>query len=355
MFFTIPRTPEEQLELILRLNRQHSLIFSSPDAKLARRRHRAKHPTEIGAFKCMDGRIHIPLATNTPLGIIKPWRNLGGMFDLGWPYFARSVASWVNYAMDRGRQVLMLVTYHYSRGDVHRGCAGFGYDQEASIVGMSRLKKQMEHVFGVHHQVVYPILFGFETDLEAGVLHGENGEVVDLSTLQGVSKDDLMLMLIRLYPDMSLQIRKDLLRLVTGNIEHTAEVAASNRPLTETVHREWIIGVGRGFDWLHEPNTALLVGPFSPNLDEPVAKAAGIIRSNMLAGSIDDKSFVLLASAFYRDSTGIEPLLAREKALFLGDFSAATIRERYPDLADKMQVLSVTVDMQTRALEIVRT
>jgi len=349
----IPVTPEDQVEFLLHLNREHSLIFSSPDAKLDRLQHRAKHPTEIGAFKCMDGRIHIPVATKTPLGIIKPWRNLGGKFDLGWPYFARSVWNWVNYSVGRGRDVLILVTYHFSRGDTHRGCAGFEYDQEASIAGMTELKKQVERVFGINHHKVYPILFGFETDLEAGILHGENGEEVDISTLQGVSTDDLMSMLIRLYPDMSLEIRKDLLRLVTGNIEHTAEVKASNRPVTDAVHREWVVGVGRGFDWLHEPNTALLVGPFSPNLDEPVETAAGIIRSNMMSGRTADKSFVLLASAFYRDTTGIEPLLAREKALFLGDFSAATIRKKYPDLAEKMQVLPVTVNMESRALTIV--
>ena len=349
----IPTTKEQQIDFLLKINREHSAEFSSPDARLARKRYRAQHPTEIGAFKCMDGRIHIPLATNTPLGIIQPWRNLGGKFNLGWPYFAKDVAGWVEYSVNKGRDVLILVTYHYSRGEEHRGCAGYGYDQQMSIAGTLRLKQQVERAFGKSHKVVYPILFGFETDIDAVVLHGENGEVIDLSTIEDTSEDSLKTMLGRLFPDMPERILQDLLPLVTGNIAHIAEVKNNQRPLTEVVHREWVIGLGRGFDWLHEPNTALLVGPFSPNLHEPVETAASIIKANMEAGRIGDQSFVLLASAIFRDSTGVEPLLAKEKALFLREFAIKTIQNKFPEFANKMHVLPVIVDMNTRALTIV--
>ena len=40
----------------------------------------------------MDGRINISVATDTPAGIILPLRNLGGRFNLGWPYFAEVLA-----------------------------------------------------------------------------------------------------------------------------------------------------------------------------------------------------------------------------------------------------------------------
>lgn len=343
----------EKVEFLLKLNGTHSALFCSPDARLARDRYRAKHPTEIGAFKCMDGRIHIPIATNTPLGIIQPYRNLGGKFNLGWPYFAKDVSGWVEYSVDHGRDVLILVTYHYSRGDKHRGCAGHEYDTDQAIRETATLKKQVENVFGINHKVVYPILFGFETDFDAGILHGENGEVLDLSTINDVSEKFLVSTLQRLYPDMPDRILRDLLPLVVGNISHIAEVKASNRPLTEVVHKEWVIGVGRGFDWLHEPNMALLIGPFSPKLNEPVETAAHVIKSNMDGNRIGSDSFVLLTSAIYRDPVGHEPLLAREKALFLRDFCVKTISEKFPELADKICPLPVTVDMGTREMKVV--
>mgnify|MGYP000152855404 CR=1 FL=1 len=43
-----------------------------------------------------DGRmwkvIGFPVATNTPVGILMPFRNLGGMFDLGWPHLGEVLA-----------------------------------------------------------------------------------------------------------------------------------------------------------------------------------------------------------------------------------------------------------------------
>ena len=66
--------------------RRYSAAYCDPEACLARELHRARHPTAIAVLKCMDGRINIPIATNTPPGIIQPFRNLGGFFDLGWPH-----------------------------------------------------------------------------------------------------------------------------------------------------------------------------------------------------------------------------------------------------------------------------
>ncbi|KFC49974.1 hypothetical protein DK37_23330, partial [Halomonas sp. SUBG004] len=66
----------------------------------------AKHPTSIVVMKCMDGRIHIPHATQTPLGIITPFRNLGGIFDLGWPYLGELLTETVLQATQSGRATL---------------------------------------------------------------------------------------------------------------------------------------------------------------------------------------------------------------------------------------------------------
>lgn len=113
----------QRIDWLFERARDHSARFCSPENWLARERYLALHPTAIGVLKCMDGRINIPVATHTPLGIIQPFRNLGGMFDLGWPHLGEVLAGYVQRCVREGRRVLLLITYHFSRGSVHRGCA----------------------------------------------------------------------------------------------------------------------------------------------------------------------------------------------------------------------------------------
>ena len=94
----------------------------------------------------------------------------------------------------------MLITYHYSKGDKQRGCAGFNYDTEAARAHTYDIKQQVEHVFGAGHGTVYPIVCGFETDEDALILHGANGEMLEMAQLAAHEKDTLGL---RLEADVS--------------------------------------------------------------------------------------------------------------------------------------------------------
>jgi hypothetical protein len=304
----------------------------------------------------MDGRLHMPVMTETPLGIIQPFRNLGGVFDLGWHNFQLVVKEWVDYAThrDRNRKCMVMVTYHYSRGDVHRGCAGHKYDTEAAKASAAKLVDQFSRVFG--RTVVYPVLVGIETDLEALVLHGVNGEVIDLADLTLQSVADLPAMLRRLYPDMHPRIADDFLPLLQGNLRHIDEVRRKGRPVLDSEHREWVIAVGRGFDWLHKINTALIVGPYPPDLVTPIETAAKVIKGNLEGGRIMGKKIVLMTSAPFRDDAGYEKELATEKALFLSKFALDVIRgnPEFKDLLPHLQVLAGRVNLNTRVLEVLR-
>ena len=59
----------ERMEWLFDLARRHSAEFSSPEAYVARVRYLAEHPTAIAVLMCMDGRINISVATQTPPGI----------------------------------------------------------------------------------------------------------------------------------------------------------------------------------------------------------------------------------------------------------------------------------------------
>lgn len=341
----------ERIDWLMDHARRHSEAFRSPESWLARNRYLAEHPTAITVLKCMDGRINIPVATSTPTGIIQPFRNLGGRFDLGWPHLGETLAHNVEGVVSQGRRVMVLITYHYSKGDPHRGCAGFNYDTGAARAHTFDIKAQVEEVFGHGHGTVYPVVCGFETDEDALILHGSTGATLDVSTLTNADTPTLPARLADLFPDMPEQMRRDLLPLVEGNIAHIHQVKQLNRQL-DIEHREWMICVGRGFDWLHMPNLALIIGPYSPDLADPIRKAAGIIQNNMKAGRIPDDGFLLLASVPYTD-IGVDRARAELKSRFMSRFAAEVIQAEFPELAKKMHRRTAVLDWRSRAMELV--
>lgn len=244
-----------------------------------------------------------------------------------------------------------IATYHFSRGDKHRGCKGFSYDTEAAKAFSKSYKEQFDKVFG--KGPVYAIQMGIETDLEALILHGDNGKIVDLSEIADTTFGSLEKLIARLYPDMPPVMQADLLPIVAGNIAHIAEIKADNRPIAEAEHKEWVLGIGRGFDWLHEINSALLIGPYDPRLWKTIAVGAGLLLDNINSGRIDPKNgVVLMTSAIYRDPIGSNRNLAEEKTKFLHDFAVEVITAEVPDLLPHLEHLTTTVDMNTRVLDV---
>ncbi len=339
----------ERIEWLFGLAARYAATHGSAEAWLARQRYLARHPTAIMVLKCMDGRINIPVATHTPTGIIAPFRNLGGIFDLGWPHLGEVIAHHVLGKVADGRRVLVLVTYHYSKGDPKRGCSGFGHDTAAALAHMGEVRDQLAHTFGRAGQTVYPVVCGFETDEDALVLHGAGDAVLRVAELREEDRATLAPRLAALLPGMPERMRDDLLPLLLGNMDRIAEVRRSPRPL-DIEHREWMICIGRGFDFMHQPNLALIIGPYSPNLAEPVRKAAGIIEENMRAGRIPSDGFLLLASAPFEE-LGVDRARAELKARFMSRFAAEVISEGFPDLAGKMHVRTAVLDWRSRVLE----
>lgn len=199
-----------------------------------------------------------------------PFRNLGGIFHLGWPYLGEMLTDAVTSAVGAGHGVLMIITYHFSRGSRARGCAGFDCNAEEALAHARDIRAQAEQLFGLDHRHVYPLVCGFETDSDALIVHGDQGATLDMGDLRPPDAEGLDRRLTTLCPDMPADIRRDLLPLLEGNLHHVDALRGVEREL-DIEHREWVICVGRGFDFLHLPNTALIVGPYSPDLRNPSA------------------------------------------------------------------------------------
>lgn len=336
---------------ILNRNEEQSAAFRSAAARLARVRYRAEHPTEIAAWKCMDGRLNLAVYTKTPPGIIQPFRNIGGRFDLGWPFFQEVIKGWVNYSLHRGRRCLILVTYHFSKGDHHRGCAGWKYDTGAAHAAAQKLAEQTETVFGKVPRMVYPVVVGVETDEEGLVLHGVNGDSIDIAAL--ASLEGLEAKIRDLYPNMDAQMVHDFLPLLSGNWEHIRDIRAENRPPIDLEHREQIIAVGRGFDWLHLPNKALIIGPYSHEWPDAVATAGKIIVGNLERGRVPKhEGVLLLVSALARDEEGSFGWnMAIEKARYIERVAKSILAERVPEL-NELHFMSGVTFADTRKLHV---
>ncbi len=336
---------DEKLQWLFQRNVEFSELFCSPEEVLARAQYVAKHPILKIIFKCMDGRMHIPVITKTPLGILQPVRALGGRFDLGWPYLGQYVKNLVMAAIAKGNGTLVFVTYHFSKGDKHRGCAGFNYDLEAAFAYTKDFKSQVERVFGKKHAAVYPLIVGLETDSDSLIFHN-NGDKIDLLDFIDKSEEEIFAAFKSLFSDMSKEMLNDLMPLVSGNIQHIIETQKSGRQIIDVEHREFVVGLGTGFDWLHAPNTALLIGPWSPWLDNDIRKAFSIIKSNMEAKRISDDGFVLMISSMWQDST--EKALVTEKVHFLKAFATDILNAEFPEIASKMHCLPVIVEGASR-------
>ena len=337
------------IDYLLELNRLNSDLFQR--ATLDRKKYRATHSTEIGVMKCMDGRINMPVITNTPLGIIQPWRNLGGRFNLGWDGYQKSVWEWTQYAITHNRNCLVIITDHYSKGERHRGCRGFNYDHDAAKAFSRELRQQFDDVYG--SSAVYSIQCGIETDSESIVFRGKNnGHSLDLSAVGEISPAEIQAHLKELYPDMPIETLGDLMPLAIGNIAHIAEIRSLNRPIIDTEHREWVLGVGRGYDWLHKINTALIVGPSDPELREVIEMAAKLILTNIRETRIDlDRGVVLMSSAPFREY-GAAERMAEVKARFLAKTALDVVTQRVPELLPYIHILTTTMKMESRVLNV---
>ena len=346
------KEPSVGIDNLLEFNLKNSKNYKALTQE--RRRYRVEHPTEIAALMCMDGRLNLPVMTKTAPGIVQIFRNLGGKFNIGWPLFQSKIDGWVQYSTSRGRNCVIIVTYHYARGDVHRGCKGFGYDTSAAREAAFKLQEKFDSIYG--KGAVTAIVCGIETDLDTLILHGEDdGVSVDLSDIKETTDFDLTELLRSLYPTMPSGVVADLLPLVRGNVQHVADMCAMNRPIEEVEHKEWVLAVGRGFDWLRAVNTAFIVGPFDPDLSGAIGTAAKLLEANIAEGRINpNNGIVLLTAAAYRDVSGPEHYLVQEKSLYLSIFALDVVKREAPSLLPYLEVLTGVTNLNTREFEVIK-
>lgn len=335
--------PGKLKEEILKMNAERSRLFQETTHE--RRNYRREHPTEIAATMCMDGRVNLTVVCELPVGIISPFRNIGGRYDLGWPLLRDSLNELENYAYKKRRPMLLIITYHWSSGDEHRGCAGFKYNTAEAVASMKQFKAQVDRCYGSR---IHTVLMGLETDSDALVVHGENGQMLDMREKKVANASELQGDLVSFFPDMPEQVRADVANLLFGNIKRVGKVRAEKRRLNEFKHNERVLAIGQGFDWLRNDNFALIIGPCDPVLDQPIVTAATIIQRNWKEKRIPKGGVLLVSTPFrkWEDRSG-----AVEQSRYLVNLAKRCIAEQVPDMANFFEPLVGVLDLETRAFE----
>lgn len=338
-------------QYIFDLNLARSEEFCSPKAQDKLRLYKKRHTTHIVAFKCMDGRINLPLITGLPDGVFQPFRNIGGNFDLGAPLLNDLMVKARHNAIESGSRMLALCTYHYSKGDNHRGCAGHDHKTKAAMDEAFRIKSQFESMFGKDNDVVAAIVVGIETDEDLLIFHG-SGDITWSLDSAPIATDEVILDNLRsLYPWMHREMIDDILPIATGNRDHVLAIRRQKRPIDELVHGENIIAVGRGFGWMHLPNKALIIGPYDYDWGTAVRVAGGIVADNIAKGRVNKKDgALLLVLTPFEDNA--EKHAVAEKSRYLAKVAQKVLSDNFPDLP--LSVLVGVTDTRTLLIEEVK-
>lgn len=332
---------------IITLNSRRSEEFCTPTARDARTLYSSQYPTKMLVFKCMDGRINLPLITGVPMGRLHPFRHIGGKFVLGDPYLGRLVLDAKEEAIHQGRPTLAICTYHFSKGSEHRGCAGHEYSTESARNGAFALKQEFEEVFGTNNPAISAIVIGIETDEDALIFCSTENPELEMSKYSKATDDELRALLFSLYPNLTEQMVNDLLPLALGNRDHLTKNQTHKRSITELAHNENIICVGRGFDWLHLPNRALIIGPyghFENTWREAVVIAGNIVLNNFKSSEdLHKNGSLLLISAPYKSME--ERGLAIAKAKYFANVAKSALKPIADELS--LETLVGVTDMET--------
>ncbi|MHB8830661.1 MAG: hypothetical protein ACYC44_00890 [Patescibacteria group bacterium] len=319
-------------------------------AHFARCRYWGIHRTFFAALKCMDGRLNLPVITQMPIGLIKPFRSLGGRFEVYWPAFIKRLRSWTTKAVNKGSYNCIFVTYHFSASDNRNlGCAGWRHDTHAAIAHARKFSDQLKRIF---LDQVIPIVTGIETDRDVLILHGLKGEVRGdelIDRTEDAIRERLRACFQDTVPDVVLE---DLIPFLQGNAKHIASLG--DRPLDRSVlgHNERIIAVGQGFESIAARNRALIINDATLDLRSPIQTAANIIATNLRGTPSNDRALIF-TSVPYEDK--LEHRAALERSPGLQEFAQAVIAEACPELwaSGRLDFLAGVTDERDKKLELI--
>jgi len=340
-------------EEILAMNERMSALFIKTTQE--RREYRGLHPTQFMKSLCSDGRVRLLRCCGIPFGLLTPFRNIGGRFDIGWPKFRDSMLEMYEYSHSQHVDTCLLITGHHSESGEHLGCAGFNGKKEDAWEYLNGFYHGVKRAFP---KMIWPFLLWIETDSDALILYLEDGSKIDMREVTDPSEHQLERLLMqrcRSYPE---QVLKDIVPFLMGNHKHLEDLKKlGTRPSNALCHNERGIAFGQGFDWIDRDNFVLILGPCDPALDEAIVKAAEIIENNLRDenGKVNEeersKGGILLVSTPYRSRKPWQRSSAVEQSHYLTRLALDSIKQKLPSMEGYFVPLVGVLDQDTRRFE----
>ncbi len=194
---------------------------------------------------------------------------------------------------------------------------------------------------------------GVETDSQSLIIHDGSGAASRRMSDMPDDEEAVRELVRGFFTDMPKRIIDVLAPRLAGNVRHAAEMRKTRHEPEDLDHKERIVAVGQGFDWLHRPNFALIINDLESTLDDTIGKSAGIIKENRDAGRIPADRALFFASVPY-ESPGYERRAAVERARYLTRLGLESIRKFHPDLEGFFKPLTAVMEWDTRLIEVVR-
>lgn len=287
------------IETILERNASRSLAHF--EERHVRHEYLAQHPFHYIYIGCMDGRAsHLPQALGIPVGCAEYFQTAGAMFDIGWKYFSNLLTESVGYGLNKGRDVILLISSHFSGQYPAHGCRAFSNDRHAAHAHALCLARDIAHAFEPYGGGIHVLPIEFDTDNDSIILYGDSGSV---DTSEFITEDHNMEhALITCFPGMGHRIREELMSLVQQNVRHVRATLRDGRDHRACSHGETTLFLGRGAGtWLNpERNTAIILFPEGERLSEYVVTAGNILEGNMQDNNLlhEHGAVVMTCSAF---------------------------------------------------------
>lgn len=336
------RPPKQRIvEWVLEMNRRSSREYI--DAGPLRDQHWGRHPTRMGAFLCMDGRVELPSITHTPRGFWRKYRALGGAAKLFWPGLRNDIRMWLR---ETPRRNVLFPSYHYSGSQDHLGCAGWEYRTQAARVHAQNLAAQITRDYP--NQIV-GLPLGVETDFGEMVIHGPERDV-RTSALIGADVNQIEREILHTFSQsMDEQMARDLAVILESNARHVDRLKRNPPPIEQNDHQERVFALGRVLDWIDRRNIALKLNHFDPNLDHAVNIAVKILEHNMKSAPDGDEALILVCMPF--SEPGSEEYGAETDAVgLMNDFVLPEVRRNRPHLvaSGRLHYMAGVVDKSRR-------
>jgi hypothetical protein len=346
----MPRPVEQALILrsLLAINNESSKAFVLAAPERAKYRH--DFPSTVLVLTCMDGRVNVEQACRVPTGSLITWRSLGGVFEPGWPAAIARLQALRSIAQSRGRAMITLVVYHFSKGG-SSNCAGHGYDTGRARDAAVALVNTLKFCLASGDLSSYTaITCSFETDDELLTLENSTSGAVLSSTDVVKEPADAIK---AIFPTLSPSAIRDLRPLLLGNGNHVSSKRPHSKVTTEHNEKVIVVGSSSSTDWLAMANFALCLDDADPRLGESISTASHLVLRNLerdeAAG--EHSGALIVCTASYVDA--FERTQAIVCARYLTRLAREVISRTHSTVVDHVFEFVTCVTSDSRKLEIV--